>query len=87
MEMKEIMQSLVNDAAGSGVGSDGCDDENDKSTLCLNYGHEKGSPELLSELRSFLDRHTANGDIGDAKLDDSNRTHYSLRTGCPKELI
>ena len=81
MEMKEIMQSVVNDAAGSGVGSDGCDDENDKSTLCLNYGHEKGSPELLSELRSFLDRHTANDDIGDAKLDDSKHNSQFITHG------
>ena len=81
MEMKEIMQSVVNGAAWSGDGSDGCDDENDKNTLCLNYGHEKGSPELLSELRSFLDRHTANDDIGDAKLDDSKQNSLFITHG------
>ena len=80
-EMKEIMLSVVDNATGSGVGNDG-DDENDKSTLCLNYGHEQGSPELLRELRSFLDRHTANDDIGgDTKLDESVQNSLFITHG------
>ena len=75
--MKKIMQSVVNEVAGSGV----CDDENDKSTLCLNYGHEQGSPELLRELRSFLDRHTADLDIGGAQLDDSKQNSLFITHG------
>ena len=79
-EMKEIMLSVVNDATGSSFGND-ADDENDKRTLCLNYGHEQGSPELLRELRSFLDRHTANDDTGSAKLDDSAKNSIIITHG------
>ena len=36
------------------------DDEDDRTRLCLNYGHSAGSDRFLSELRSFLERQTIN---------------------------
>lgn len=78
--MKKILLSVVHDATGSSVGIGG-DDENDKHTLCLNYGHEQGSPFFLRELRSFLDRHTANDDTGDIKLDHSSENSLFITHG------
>lgn len=57
------------------------DDECDRSTLCLNYGHEAGSPEFLGELRSFLDRQTASDDIGDLVLDPTKRNDLFITHG------
>lgn len=81
-EMKEIMISVVHDADGTSVDkTNDVDDENDRNTLCLNYGHEQGSPELLRELRSFLDRHTTNDDTGTARLDHSVQNSLFITHG------
>ena len=81
-EMKEIMISVVHDADGTSVDeTSDVDDENDRNTLCLNYGHEQGSPELLRELRSFLDRHTPNDDTGTARLDHSVQNSLFITHG------
>lgn len=65
------MLSITNDVGDHSHLASGADvdDEYDTSTLCLNYGHEAGSPEFLNELRSFLDRQTANDDTGEVVLD------------------